>query len=182
MDIIIKLPYFTTNSKILTYTVNYKIVPLFPGEKFTIIPKSSGINNEINIPIEGNKYYKWFPLLGKKIFVKIPVKPWPVKEIPVKVMVKGNVASGFKLGTVIAEPQKIRVSGLPQVISKIKEVSTECIDISGLKNGKTLKVPLAIKENDDMFFEVKEVQATITILHLPNEEVTSGSSEVKLKK
>lgn len=65
--------------------------------------------------------------------VSISYKVSQTKELSIKLITKGNVAEGYEIFQEDITPKKIIVKGDNATISKLKELETEEIDISNLK-------------------------------------------------
>lgn len=65
-----------------------------------------------------------------EVFVPV-VSQWPTKAVPVVVDLEGDPKPGFAVKGVAAEPAEVEVTGAPQAIAAISQLSTKPIDISG---------------------------------------------------
>jgi hypothetical protein len=67
------------------------------------------------------------------------------KNVPVKIILKGRLPSGWSLSNVVCSPATVDVEGAASQMSQISSIYTEDIDVSQLKKGKEytkkLKVP-----------------------------------------
>jgi YbbR domain-containing protein len=70
----------------------------------------------------------------KKVKMKIKVSPIIVREVNVKLNLRGNLASGFKIEKIILDPDKAIIQGAEDKISKLQSITTSPIKISGLSS------------------------------------------------
>jgi YbbR domain-containing protein len=68
------------------------------------------------------------------------------KVVRVKALVKGEPAPGYRVTKIIVDPPSIKLRGARSHLAELKEVSTEEIDISGLR--ETLKREVALRLAD----------------------------------
>lgn len=76
--------------------------------------------------------------------VKIELDRVIDKVVHVKPVIKGRVARGYKISKVTPEPPYIMLQGAASQLTNMKEVLTEEIDVSGLKETVKLEVPLRV--------------------------------------
>lgn len=79
-------------------------------------------------------------IVPRKIDVEIEIAS-PSKELPIKVMPKGNVSFGQAISSIDMNETKVTVYGDEEVLSKLKYVPLT-IDVSGLKEDHKYKVEL----------------------------------------
>jgi YbbR domain-containing protein len=70
------------------------------------------------------------------------------KEVPIAVQVEGDVADGFDIYETITDPEKVEITGPRSHIEDVEEISTEKIDLNGLKQDVNFRVDLNV--NDGM--------------------------------
>jgi YbbR domain-containing protein len=68
------------------------------------------------------------------------------KVAHVKAVVRGRPASGYRLAAVVCAPAYITVQGAPSQVAGIKEVLTEEVDISGMRETVEIEVPLRLAD------------------------------------
>ena len=77
--------------------------------------------------------------------VRISAEKKVRKNVPVKVMLKGRLPSGYLSSQIICEPRSVDIEGPASQVSQILSVSTEDIDASRIKRGeeylRNLQVP-----------------------------------------
>jgi YbbR domain-containing protein len=79
-------------------------------------------------------------------WVKVELDRVVDKVARVKAVVRGQPASGYRLAAVICVPAHITVQGAPSQVAGIKEVLTEEVDISGLRETVEIEVPLRLAD------------------------------------
>lgn len=95
-------------------------------------------------------------------YVVVHVDESMAKEVPVREVLQGAPAEGFNIEKADIKPSTITVTGLKAEIQKLTEVITEVIDISGIRESKT-------------------VTAGIVTPGVSNREVSADKVEVQLK-
>jgi YbbR domain-containing protein len=66
------------------------------------------------------------------------------KVVHVKPVVKGRLARGYRISKITTEPPYITLQGATSQLANMKEVLTEEIDVSGLKETVQVEVPLRV--------------------------------------
>lgn len=153
--------------------------------------------NNIPNPKAGEITVKDIPLVaydndGKIVDVEIVPKTVaanititsPSKEIPIRVVPKGNVAFGKSIESMDASLSKITVYGEQATIDSIEQLEVE-IDVKGLDKNKdfnvTLKKPKGITELSSKTMTVKVTVANSSSREIPNVSVQSENLDPNLK-
>ena len=153
--------------------------------------------NTIPNPNEGDNSVKDIPLVaydndGKIVDVEIVPKTVaanititsPSKEIPVRVVPKGDLAFGKSIKSMDASLSKITVYGSQEAIDKIEQLEVE-IDVKGLEKDKefnvTLKKPKGITELSSKTMTVKVVIDNSSSKEFENISVQSVNLDNNLK-
>lgn len=153
--------------------------------------------NNIPNPKAGEITVKDIPLVaydndGKIVDVEIVPKTVaanititsPSKEVPIKVVPKGNVAFGKSIQSMETSLSKITVYGEEAAIEKIENFEVE-IDVKGLESDKefnvTLKKPKGITELSSKTMTVKVTVANSSSKEIPNVSVVSENLDSNLK-
>ena len=153
--------------------------------------------NSIPNPKAGEITVKDIPLVaydnnGKIVDVEIVPKTIsanititsPSKEIPIKVVPKGNVAFGKSIQSMDTSLSKITVYGEQEAIDKIEQLEVE-IDVKGLEKDKdynvTLKKPKGITELSSKTMTIKVTVANSSSREIPNVSVQSENLDSNLK-
>jgi YbbR domain-containing protein len=66
------------------------------------------------------------------------------KVVRVRAVIKGEPAPGYRVARIVVDPPSIKLQGARSHLAELKEVSTEEIDISGLRKTLTGEVQLRI--------------------------------------
>ena len=69
------------------------------------------------------------------------------KELPLKIVCKGDPARGYAIAGTLAIPDRILLKGPKQLINSIQYISTFPIDVTGVSESFKKEVPLALLEN-----------------------------------
>ena len=108
----------------------------------------------------------------------------PSKEIPVRVVPKGNLAFGKSIKSMDASLSKITVYGTQEAIDKIEQLEVE-IDVKGLEKDKefnvTLKKPKGITELSSKTMTIKVVIDNSSSKEFENVSVTTENLDSKYK-
>ncbi len=67
------------------------------------------------------------------------------RQVVVRPALIGDLPSGYIRGEVTADPPIVEITGPQSVVRNIAEVSTDIVDISGFRDSKQVRVPLAIE-------------------------------------
>lgn len=153
--------------------------------------------NNIPNPKAGEITVKDIPLVaydnnGKIVDVEIVPKTVtanivitsPSKEIPIKIVPKGNVAFGKSIKSMDASLSKITVYGEQAAIDEINQFEVE-IDVKGLEEDKdfnvTLKKPKGITELSSKTMTIKVTVDNSSSKEIPNVSVQSFNLDSNLK-
>lgn len=89
------------------------------------------------------------------------------REVPVRVVVKGEPASGFIVKSIKAVPEKVIISGAESELKGVSEVVTEEIDLTNIQESFTQTVALNYTGNYTDLKDTKTVEAQIIIQQDP---------------
>ena len=148
-------------------------------------------------PTAGDITVKDIPLVaydnnGKRVDVEIVPKTVtanvniisPSKEIPIKVVPKGNLAFGKSIKSMDTNISKVTVYGSQEAIDKIEQLEAE-IDVKGLDRDKefniTLKKPKGITELSNKTLNVKVVIDNSSSKEFENISITTNNLDSKYK-
>lgn len=108
----------------------------------------------------------------------------PSKEIPIRIIPKGNLAFGKSIKSMDSSLSKITVYGSQEAIDEIEQLEVE-IDVNGLEKDKdfnvTLKKPKGITELSNKTLRVKVVLDNSSSKEFPNISVQSENLDSNLK-
>jgi YbbR domain-containing protein len=94
------------------------------------------LEERLNIP-SGLKVTRLSPS-----FVDVKLERIREKTVPVKVLLNGTPAEGFRIAEVRAEPDQVTVEGAESELKDIHEAVTEPVDAEGVRESFTLMAPL----------------------------------------
>lgn len=99
--------------------------------------------------------------------VEIRLERLTKKTMIVKPRTKGVAAKGFKVVSVKVEPESVEVLGRKHVMRKVRTISTEPFDISGLDRNTTQSVHLDLSKKGLSGAEPSSVTVKVVIEKLP---------------
>lgn len=92
------------------------------------------------------------------------------KEVPIKLETKGEVNEDYEIELTKIIPNTIILKGEKKFLSKIDEIGTEIVDITGAKSNIEGKTQLLIPDNVEIYDGEKNVNYNITLKKLSKEE------------
>ena len=108
----------------------------------------------------------------------------PSKEIPIRIIPKGNLAFGKSIKSMTSSLSKVTVYGSQEAIDEIEQLEVE-IDVKGLEKDKefnvTLKKPKGITELSSKTLKVNVVLDNSSSKEFPNISVQSNNLDSNLK-
>lgn len=75
-------------------------------------------------------------------FVDVKLERIKQKQVPVRPVLTGTPAEGFRVAEVTVAPVQVTVEGAESEVKDISHVSTEAVDVEGVRESFTLMVPL----------------------------------------
>ncbi len=66
------------------------------------------------------------------------------KTVPVRADLSGELPAGFKLGRVSLDPKEVEIAGARSAVRNVREVVTDRIDLSSLRETTTLESPVSL--------------------------------------
>lgn len=101
----------------------------------------------------------------------------PNKELPIKLIPIGEVASGYAISSMNASETKAIVYGDSETLNNLKSIPVE-IDVSGLKEGKTYKLelekPVGVKS-----LSINNITVTIGIGNVANKKIENVKINIR---
>jgi len=91
------------------------------------------------------------------------------KSLPVEAILVGKPFEGFKLTGVRIDPPAVEIVGAQNELRGLKRISTEEVDISGLKEDAVRKVPLNLAGLHIKSISKEEVKVTLKCAKVPRE-------------
>lgn len=101
----------------------------------------------------------------------------PSKELPIKVIPKGDVSFGFAISSINANETKVTVYGNSDVLADLKYLPVE-IDVNELKENKTYKVELT-KPTGVKSLSVNNITIDITLDKVSSKDVENVNIEYR---
>ncbi|MCR4601736.1 MAG: hypothetical protein K5767_08455 [Clostridia bacterium] len=101
--------------------------------------------------------------------VTVTAQLYAKKTVDLKVETTGQVAEGYEVKSVVTPPTVV-IAGPADIISGIKEVNAESVDISGLKKTSEIDIKVKLPEGVVLSDNVKELIATVSIKETENHE------------
>lgn len=92
------------------------------------------------------------------------------KEVPIKLETKGEINEDYEIESTKIIPDTIILKGEKQFLSKIDEIGTEIVDITGAKSNIEGEAQLLIPDNVEIYDGEKNVNYNITLKKLSKEE------------
>lgn len=92
------------------------------------------------------------------------------KEVPIKLETKGEINEDYEIESTKIIPNTIILKGEKQFLSKIDEIGTEIVDITGAKSNIEGEAQLLIPDNVEIYDGEKNVNYNITLKKLSKEE------------
>ena len=118
-----------------------------PIEAKIYIPKAQ--TGKLEIPFDKNYLKNWddrIKVTPRDPYITVYVDEKVERSIPVREVLKGAPGEGYIIEKIAITPDKVSVTGPKSEIAKMHEIITEPIDISGLKQSKTVDVRLDVKD------------------------------------
>ena len=101
----------------------------------------------------------------------------PSKELPIKLIPVGEVASGYAISSMNASETKVVVYGDSETLSNLKSIPVN-IDVSGLKEGKTYKLeiekPVGVKS-----LSTNSITVTVGIGNVANKKIENVKINIR---
>lgn len=76
--------------------------------------------------------------------VHVPLAVQPSKTIPLRTTFKGKPAEGYGVTSLDAQPKEVKVYGTKEALASLSSYPVPAIDVEGLKESKTVQVPLQL--------------------------------------
>lgn len=105
----------------------------------------------------------------KYVDVLVPVKP--IKEVPIKVVVKNSLPSGKILKSITPKEQKVIIIGESKVLEKIKEISTQPVDLSDVNQSISKQVELNLPKGVTTKIKNNSIQVDINVENIIQKEI-----------
>jgi len=96
-------------------------------------------------------------------YITLMVEERSTKKLPVKAVVLGEVADGLMVDEAVATPSEIEISGPKTDVARVSELTTDPVDINGLKESKTVVTGISKAALPDVQLSTNEVNIAITL-------------------
>jgi len=87
----------------------------------------------------------------------------PVKIVPVRAEVVGQVADGYQLGNVTSYPYSVTISGKQERLDQVSTISTRGVSVEGLSESITRDASLILPEGITLLDSSSRVRVTVEI-------------------
>ena len=91
------------------------------------------------------------------------------KSLPVEAILVGKPSEGFKLTGVSVDPPAVDIVGSQHELRGLQRISTEEVDISGLKKNEVRKAPLNLAGLHIKSINKEEVKVNLKCARVPGE-------------
>ncbi len=115
-------------------------------------------------------------------FVDVKLERIKTKKVPVKTVISGIPAEGFKFETIRFKPTEVAIEGAESELKDVSQVETDPIDIEGVQDNFTLIVPINYRGKYTTLKEDKTVEVQVTISRLPEPEMPAEAKETSVPK
>ena len=101
------------------------------------------------------------------------------KKVPLILNLKGEIGEGYKLLGYELSSKEININGKINEIDKIKDIYTQEIDISNLKENKNINLNINIPQN--IGSDIKSVNVSFKVAKLVSKNLTISSKRIEYK-
>lgn len=112
-------------------------------EAFINLPPKKG--SKLKIRVDKDNIRNWSDSLSIMIhdpYITLFIDEKASRIVPIKELLQGTPAEGLFLKKIIVKPRRVKITGLKTDLMKIREISTEPIDINGIGQNKSYEVNL----------------------------------------
>lgn len=95
--------------------------------------------------------------------ISLSFKVSETKEVPIKLLTKGDVDPDYEIKSAKITPDTIIIKGDKALLSKVNELDTQIIDITGIKSNVEGKVEVVLPDNVEIYDGDKNVNYTISL-------------------
>jgi YbbR domain-containing protein len=96
--------------------------------------------------------------------ISLSFKVSETKEVPIKLVTKGDVGEDYKIKSAKVTPNSIIIKGDKSVLSKVDELDTQIVDITGIKTNQEGKIGVLLPDNVEIYDGDKEVNYNINLV------------------
>ena len=132
-----------------------------------VVDKEDFLNGKIhNIDLEAldekSEKVEGVPLTASQISLSFKVSE--TKEVPIKLVTKGDVGEDYKIKSAKVTPNSIIIKGDKSVLSKVDELDTQIVDITGIKTNQEGKIGVLLPDNVEIYDGDKEVNYNMNLV------------------
>jgi YbbR domain-containing protein len=99
------------------------------------------------------------------------------KQVPVRVVLSGEPAAGFRVRRLRVTPTRVTISGAESELKAVSEVVTEGIDLAGVRQGFTQTVQLSHSRPFTALKEQRTVEVQVQLVADPTARPGSGEQQ-----
>ena len=96
--------------------------------------------------------------------VEITFEATGVRLVPVRVVVDGDPAPGFRVGAMTADPDVVDVSGPESALRRLRQIDTEPVSVRGASDTRRETVALAIGDPSVRLRQPQPVRVTVAVV------------------
>ncbi|HEX9779572.1 MAG TPA: CdaR family protein [Geopsychrobacteraceae bacterium] len=96
-------------------------------------------------------------------FIDLKLERIREKRVPIKVVLTGEPLPGYRVAGLKAIPEQALIEGAESELKRVSEVTTEPVDLEGVKESFSLLVPLLHEGNYTRFKDGKTTEITVAI-------------------
>lgn len=118
-----------------------------PIEAKIFIP--SGETGNLEVPFDKRYIKDWdsrIKLTLRDTYLNVFVDEKITRKVPVREVLRGTLPEGYLIEKVIITPSTVEITGLRSELKEIEEIATEPIDITDLKQSKSIQASLMADE------------------------------------
>ena len=102
------------------------------------------------------------------------------KEVTIVPVIKGKLANDFVDKGSRVNPEKVLVSGLPDIIDKLDRIETEVVNVENLNKNIEVTSLLKLPEGVKLVDSVKEVKVNVFVEQLIRKDITLSKGDISL--
>lgn len=96
--------------------------------------------------------------------ISLSFKVSETKEVSIKLVTKGDVGEDYKIKSAKVTPNSIIIKGDKSVLSKVDELDTQIVDITGIRTNQEGKIGVLLPDNVEIYDGDKEVNYNINLV------------------
>ncbi|MCX7708669.1 MAG: CdaR family protein [Clostridia bacterium] len=178
------------NYKIIKTTVNPEILPLEGSDSqiksvatIKTLVDVTNLDKDLNVTKKEcrvyNKNDEEIKALSRNLFVDIKIEV--AKEVPVLPVVKGKPAKNYIDGAKKVKPDKVLITGAPEVLAKISELRTAPVDIENMNTTMDVSKQILLPDGVKLAGGFKEEAAvSVVIEQLVDKELNLSKDDINI--